>query len=206
MEISRRGFVFGSLGLLSELALGRKLSAEDGIVKPTPEEINTLLGYHHSRVLERAVLNGSIKKFDYTSNSTPVDLTAFLKKRFASETVLAYVNIDDLTDKKNTWALDSQNDERLGAGGAISFLYTAISLNGRSNVGFTLIELKDFSGDWKELCHLFNVNRLDFPFIAEFKRNSDGSYRFADLSGCYTKTPETIYKNIELLVKEYTKK
>lgn len=177
------------------------------IIKPTLEEITTLLSLHHSKILEEGIKNWGIKKFEYKNKSSPEELHKFLRENFKNKILLTYVNGDDQTQNKNKWAVNT-SDESLSAGGAIGFLYASFNLNNNQNIGFLFIELRDFLGDWNRFSKLFNIEpkSLGFPFIAEFKRNSNGDYIFAELALCSTKTPDKIYKNIDLLVDEYSKK
>jgi len=173
------------------------------IIKPTLEEITNLLSQHHSKILER---NNKIKKLGYINESSPEELYKFLKENFQNKILLAYVNGDDQTQNKNIWCKDSTFDERLSAGGAIGFLYATINLHSNLDIGFLFIELKNFTGNWNEVGKLFNTKDLGFPFIAEFKMGNSGNYIFIELACCSTDQPEHIYKNIDLLVNEYSQK
>lgn len=187
----------------------KTIETEREIIKPSLEEITEYLKKDHNEILQSAINEGILKKFDYRRQTSPEDFYRFLNSNFQNKIVFVYMEPDEETDKKNIWDEKSTFDERLSAGSATVFLYTMLNLRkSNSNVGFLFLELSDFYGEenWRRLRMMVN-NKLrgGFPSYIEFIKEKDG-YRFGGLTGSSQRDPETILEWIEDYVEDYRKR
>ena len=187
------------------------LSEETQIIKPTLEEITTLLSKEPSEILQPAIERDDIKRFEYTRQTKSEDLYAFLKKEFHNKVIFVYLIQDILTQEKNKHIStnDSTYDRKLGAGSAIAFLWTRKNLIRKGDdVGFLFLGLKNFYGEdnWWIVCSLFRKKSISFPSYIEFIKDSNGNYQFKGIVDAGFKKPENIWKSIEINVDYYSKK
>ncbi len=206
MDLTRRQF---NLGLVS-MVLGRDLLADGNIsqrpeiIKPSLEEIASLMRKDPDEILKSAIEKGEIKKFEYTVNTRQEEFYKILNG-FDNATVFVYLDCDESTVNGIKRRIGG---EQADSGAALSFLYIIKNLSGKADVGFLFLELKKFSGDvnWRELNTIFKTRPIEFPSYVEFVRDSTGNYRFNDICGCGVKSPDKILKNIEWGIEEYSKR
>ena len=188
--------------------------SEETIIKPSLEEIITLLPKTPQEILQPAIEKRDIKKFEYTRNTKPEDFYEFLRKKSKEDMVFVFLYYDEATKtrKENTNFWESKSvttlkDRKVSSGSAITFLYINRNLMNRNkNIGFLFLELVDFYGldNWHRLCKLFSSDSISFPSWAEFVKGKD-NYKVKEI-GSAGILSEEIVKYIELNVEEYSKK
>ncbi len=227
--MNKKTIVFLGLGGLASLLVENNLDAEEVslkekektgisllketlIIKPTLEEITTLLSKEPIEILQPAIERGEIKKFEYTRQTKLEDFYKFLKENFQQRIIFVYLVTDKSTDSNIKIAgLSTEKatfDRQFGSGSAIAFLYTNLNLkNTSSDVGFLFLEIKDFYGkdNWAKLNGIFNRNGLEFPSIVDFV-NDGQKYNFAGINEAGFKSPGVINENLKMWVDYYSKK
>ena len=206
--------VFLGLSGLASLLVENNLNAEEyklkenketQIIKPTLEEITTLLSKTPQEILEPAIKGGGIKKFEYTMNTTPEDFYKFLNNQKGNNKIFIFLYLDQTTPIKNNWKRFSGRD--VSSASATVFYYISINLRKRGiDYAYVFFEIVDFYGrsNWEKLHKMFNVNEIDFPSWAEFVKRKD-NYKLNEI-GSAGILSEDIIKYIELNVEEYSKK
>lgn len=190
------------------LLFGRQAIAEEQeikIIKPSFEEIATLLQKSHQEILQPAVAKEEIKKFDYTNKTKPEEFYEFLN-RFNNERVFGFVHIDEKTFDKNPDLQYSEgtHDLKVGLASAIVFLYLSKNLK-KEDIGFFFLNLNDFYGieNWRGIYRIFNIKKLSIPSFVEYVKEKE-KYRLVEIGSCGL-FPEDIEKYIKLNVEHYSK-